>query len=92
MCSSLPTISTATGMQALTIAKALKADDKTARFIARTADVHPERWQRGNKTQITLSISPGLLKRVDEVARQKEVSRAALLTIWIGDALARGAA
>ena len=52
----------------------------------------PERCQRGNKTQITLSISPRLLERVDEVARRKEVSRAALLTFWIGDALNREAA
>jgi hypothetical protein len=70
---------------------AMKADDKTTGFIARTADANAERWQRGNKTQITLSISPGLLKQVDEVARRKEVSRAALLTTWIGDALAREA-
>ena len=52
----------------------------------------PERCQRGNKTQITLSISPRLLERVDEVARRKEVSRAALLTFRIGDAVDREAA
>ena len=51
------------------------------------------RWQRGNKTQITLSISPRLLERVDEVAHRKEVSRAALLTFRIpGDAVDREAA
>jgi hypothetical protein len=44
------------------------------------------------RRQITLSISPRLLERVDEVARRKEVSRATLLTFWIGDALGREAA
>jgi hypothetical protein len=73
------------------ITKALRSD-KGAEFIAAAPDVKPERWQRGNKTQITLSISPRLLERVDEVARRKEVSRAALLTFWIGDALDREAA
>jgi hypothetical protein len=74
------------------ITKALKAD-KGAEFITAAPDVKPpDRWQRGNKTQITLSISPRLLDRVDVVARRKEISRAALLTLWIGDALDREAA
>jgi hypothetical protein len=47
------------------------------------------RFIRGNKTQITLTISPALLDRVDEVVRRKEISRAALLTLWIGDGLAK---
>jgi hypothetical protein len=49
----------------------------------------PGRFIRGNKTQITLPITLGLLERVDTVARRKEISRAALLTLWIGDALAK---
>ena len=31
-------------------------------FIAGAPDAKPVRWQRGNKTQITLSISPELLE------------------------------
>ena len=55
-------------------------------------DARRERFIRGNKTQITLTISPALLDRVDEVVRRKEISRAALLTLWIGDGLAKEAA
>lgn len=74
---------------ALAITKALKTD-KGAAFIAGAPDgSKPERWQRGNKTQITLSISPDLLAQVDEAARRRHLSRAAMLTVWIGDALAR---
>ena len=62
------------------------------RFIAKAPDARPARFIRGSKTQITLTISPGLLGRVDEVARRKEISRAALLTLWIGDGLAKDAA
>jgi hypothetical protein len=52
-------------------------------FIAKAPDaVKPGRWQRGNKTQITLSIAPELLERLDEVARRKYVSRAALVAMW----------
>jgi hypothetical protein len=69
-----------------------KRADPAAQFIAKAPDAKPERWQRGNKTQITLTITPRLLERVDEVAARKEISRAALLTLWIGDGLAKEAA
>lgn len=66
--------------------------DPAAKFIAGAPDEKPaERWQRGNKTQITLSISPDLLEQVDAAARRRHLSRAAMLTVWIGDALAREA-
>jgi hypothetical protein len=61
-------------------------------FIAAAPDARRERFIRGNKTQITLTISPALLDRVDQVVRRKEISRAALLTLWIGDGLAKEAA
>jgi hypothetical protein len=47
----------------------------------------PPRWQRGTKTQITLSIAPELLDRLDEVAKRKYVSRAALVAMWLNDRL-----
>jgi len=72
----------------MAITKALKAD-RGASFIAGAPGGKRERWQRGNKTQITLSIAPELLERVDAAARERHVSRAALLTLWIGDALRR---
>jgi hypothetical protein len=56
-------------------------------FIAGAPDAKPSRWQRGNKTQITLSISPELLEQVDAVAHRRHLSRAALLTVWINDRL-----
>ena len=72
----------------MAIKNALKAD-KGAGFIAGAPGGKAGRWQRGNKTQITLSIAPELLERVDAAARERHISRAALLTIWIGDALRR---
>jgi hypothetical protein len=57
---------------------------------AEAPDTEPEHFVRGNKPQITLS--PALLDRVDEVVRRKEISRDALLTLWIGDGLAKEAA
>jgi hypothetical protein len=35
--------------------------------------------RRGNRTQITLSIAPRLLDRIDAVARDRDISRAALI-------------
>jgi hypothetical protein len=45
--------------------------------------------QRRKKVEITLAISAGLLDRVDEVARRKEISRDALLKLLIGDGLTK---
>lgn len=56
-------------------------------FIAKAADGKPGRWQRGSRTQITLSIAPELLDRIDQVARRKYVSRAALVAMWLNDRL-----
>lgn len=53
---------------------------------------HAVRWVRGNRTQITLSIAPDLLRQVDEIAKAENLSRAALLTVWINDQLRRRAA
>ena len=64
------------------------AADAGEAFIAKAPDAKPGgRWQRGNKTQITVSIAPELLDRVDAVAHRKHLSRAALLTVWINDRL-----
>jgi metal-responsive CopG/Arc/MetJ family transcriptional regulator len=43
------------------------------------------RWVRGNRTQITLSIAPELLAQVDAIAQRKHLSRAALMTVWLGE-------
>lgn len=69
----------------MTIAKprARQADS----FVAGAPDAKATRWQRGTKTQITLSIAPELLERIDEVARRKYVSRAALVALWLNDRL-----
>ena len=76
---------------AITKPASRKADPGEA-FISGAPDAKPERWQRGNKTQITLSISPALLAEVDQVAREQHLSRAALLTVFINEGLKRRAA
>lgn len=73
----------------MTIAKPRNRPVSEASFISGAPDAKTTRWQRGNKTQITLSISPELLAEVDEFAQRKHLSRAALLTVWITDRIAQ---
>jgi hypothetical protein len=54
-------------------------------FVSAAPDAKVTRWQRGNKTQITLSIAPELLAEVDAIAGRKHLSRAALLTVVLND-------
>lgn len=63
-----------------------------AAFIDQAPDTKPAtRWQRGAKTQVTWSLDPELLDRLDTVARKRYLSRAALLTVWVREALEREA-
>jgi hypothetical protein len=59
-------------------------------FVAGAPDARTKRWQRGNKTQITLSISPELLDLLDLRAKQHHVSRAAMVAIMLHDKLVEG--
>ena len=79
-------------MIAVAITKPTEKADPGDAFIGGAPDAERERWQRGNKTQITLSISPDLLEEVDQVARREHLSRAALLTVFINDELRQRAA
>jgi hypothetical protein len=72
---------------AITKPRARTAPDAGEAFIAKAPDTKSARWQRGNKTQITLSIAPELLERIDDAARRKYVSRAALVAMWLNDRL-----
>jgi hypothetical protein len=67
----------------MTITKA----KKEAAFMQKAPDA--ARWQRGNRTQITVSLAPELLDQLDEIARRKHLNRSSLLTVWINEALAR---
>ena len=69
----------------MTIAK--RRVPPAADFVSGAPDAKAGRWQRGTKTQITLSIAPELLERIDDVARRKYVSRAALVAMWLNDRL-----
>ena len=64
-------------------------------FIAGAPDAAPvpktvKGVMLGNKRQITLTISPELLARVDELARQIGQSRAAVINLAIRQAVERG--
>jgi hypothetical protein len=52
----------------------------------------PKRWQRGNKTQITVTIAPELVEQLDAEAERWHMSRSALLTMWVVERLAKVAA
>jgi hypothetical protein len=70
--------------------RAVPAADAGEKFIAKAeGGEHAVRWVRGNRTQITVSIAPDLLRRVDAIAQQENLSRAALLTVWINDQIRR---
>lgn len=60
-----------------------------AAFVGAAPDAKSQRWQRGSKTQVTLSISPELLEQVDQQARTRHLSRAALVTVIINEWLER---
>jgi hypothetical protein len=73
--------------------RAVQATDAGEKFIAKAeGGGQAARWVRGNRTQITLSIAPDLLQRVDVIAQREHLSRAALLTVWINEQLRRDAA
>jgi hypothetical protein len=64
-------------------------------FVASAPGAKPARKtrvERAAKVQITLLMQERMLEQVDEVATRRGVSRSALLTFWIGDGLAKGAA
>jgi hypothetical protein len=65
-----------------------RRDDLHSRGQGRQAGAfHP-----GQEGADPLSISPELLDQVDEIARRKHLSRAALVTVWLGDCVAQEAA
>ena len=73
--------------------RAVPAADAGEKFIAKPeGGEHAVRWVRGNRTQITLSIAPELLRQVDAIARRENLNRAALLTVWINEQLRKDAA
>jgi hypothetical protein len=57
-----------------------------------TIGARPKRFTRGRKNQITLALPPDILDRVDALVSKKRISRAALLTLWIVEALDKEAA
>ena len=57
--------------------------------ITNAPDGRPKRWQRGSKTQITVTIAPELLDRLDAEAERWHMSRSALLTMWVVERLAK---
>ena len=58
-------------------------------FIAGAPDAKPARWQRGTKTQITFTIAPALVDKIDAAADRHHVSRSGLMTMWLGERLAK---
>ncbi len=70
------------------------ADAKADKFIAGAPDgsaVPPESYnkgiRKGNKRQISLTITPDLLRRVDEVAKRTGQGRASIINMAIYRAL-----
>lgn len=70
----------------MAITKRAKPAD-AEQFIAGAPDAKPARWHRGNKTQITFTIAPALVDKLDAAADRHHVSRSALMTMWLGERL-----
>ncbi len=75
----------------MAITKRARPADAEA-FIAGAPDTRPTRWQRGNKTQITFTIAPALVDKLDAAAERRHVSRSALMTMWLVERLEQDAA
>jgi hypothetical protein len=60
-------------------ATARKANQDADAFIGKAPDAHRKGVIRGRKEQITLTIAPNLLAKVDEMASKMGQSRAALI-------------
>jgi hypothetical protein len=68
-----------------------KPADKIDRFINGATDgKRANRYKRGNKAQITLTIDEDLLDKVDDMAEEIGVSRAALISMGMRRVLAAG--
>jgi hypothetical protein len=68
---------------AITRAKSKTAPAKADAFIAKAPDAAPKRVRKGNKVQISLTITPALLDRVDALAQELGQSRAAIINLSI---------
>ena len=66
--------------------------DPGQRFIAGAPDSRRQRWQKGNKTQITFTVAPAVVDQLDAVCERMHVSRSALMTMWLVERLAKEAA
>jgi hypothetical protein len=62
----------------------------TDSFISGAPDAKPVGVRRGTKQQITLTIAPDLLAKVDEMAERMGQSRAALINLAIYRAVESG--
>lgn len=59
------------------------APDAKAEVSQDAAAVYEKGIQKGNKRQITLTIAPELLRKVDEVAKRTGQARAAVINLAI---------
>jgi hypothetical protein len=73
-------------------ASARKRAQKVDAFIGKAPDAHRKGVVRGRKEQITLTIAPDLLAKVDEIANRMGQSRAALINRAIYELAERVAA
>lgn len=77
---------------AITRPKPKNTQEATDAFIsgAPDAEVRPRGVKKGNKQQISLTIAPALLVKVDELAAELGQSRAAIINMAIYRAVEHG--
>jgi hypothetical protein len=60
-------------------------------FAAEAPDAQPSRRMRGHKAQLTLTLPPDLIRRVDEAADRHRRSRASMVEIALDEWLRQDA-
>lgn len=69
----------------MAITKQPQKTDRAEKFIAGApdSDVKPKGIQKGNKQQISVTIAPDLLIKLDEVSKKRGVSRAGFINLAV---------
>ena len=74
----------------MTITRPKKTEAATNAFIAGAPDAKPRGVRKGNRQQISLTIAPELLAKVDALAARLGQSRAAVINMAIYRAVESG--
>jgi hypothetical protein len=76
----------------MTITLGAKRGNKPSAFIEGAPDARPTRRMRGRKAQLTLTLPPELIERIDAAATRHRRSRASMVEVALDEWLRRDVA